>query len=240
MASFPTLSGWDVLAIVVLTGLFMGAIVAAVSLAGEWGGMAVPLVPVLYAGLALQALAIWGSVYLVATRRHGIGPRALGFRGLSWRALTRAVGIWLLCRPIIALVLELGSGLLEVEEGARQIDDLTILLETPARFVGALLLVGILMPWSEELLFRGVIYGWMRARFGVAAGAMLSAVVFSLPHLYPEVLFPVFVLGVAFALIYEWTGTLWASFAVHAAHNSLHLVWLYLSLHYGAPPPDLF
>lgn len=226
------------LAIVALAGLFMGAIVVAVSLAIEWGGAAVPVLPVLYAGLALQALAIWSSVYLVATRRYGIGPRALGFRGLSWRALFRAVGIWLVCLPIIALVLGLGSEVFEVEEGARQIDDLAILLETPARFAGALLFVGILMPWSEELLFRGVIYGWVRRRFGVGPGAMLSALVFSLPHLYLEVLIPVFVLGIAFALIYEWTGTLWATFAVHAAHNSLHLVWLYLSIHYGAPLLD--
>ena len=71
-----------------------------------------------------------------------------------------------------------------------------------------------------------------------AAGAVLSAFVFSLPHLYPEVLVPVFILGIGFALIYEWTGTLWASFAVHAAHNTLHLVWLYLSLHHGAPALD--
>ncbi len=222
----------------ILAGLFMGAIVAAVTLAGEWGGATIPVLAVLYAGLALQALAIWGSVYLVATRRYGMGPRALGFRGLSWRALLRAIVVWLLCLPIIALVLGLGAEVFEAEEGASQVDDLTILLESPLRFAGALLFVGILMPWSEELLFRGVIYGWMRERFGVGAGAVLSAFVFSLPHLYPEVLVPVFILGIGFALIYEWTGTLWASFAVHAAHNTLHLVWLYLSLHHGAPALD--
>jgi membrane protease YdiL (CAAX protease family) len=57
-------------------------------------------------------------------------------------------------------------------------------------------------------------------------GAVVSGAVFSLAHLQLTLFVPLFVLGFALAWVYQRTGSLWTSIAMHAIFNSLAvLAW---------------
>jgi len=82
-------------------------------------------------------------------------------------------------------------------------------------------------PVIEELTFRGLLYATLRTRLGVAPAALLSAVVFALPHGYAAAgSLSVLVSGVLWALAYERTRSLLPGLLAHSANNVLSPLWL--------------
>lgn len=75
-------------------------------------------------------------------------------------------------------------------------------------------------PLGEELFFRGVIYTYCR-RWGVAAAAAVSSLLFGLVHGLDVTLVSASLFGVILALLYERSGSVWPSVAAHAAGNVL-------------------
>lgn len=97
----------------------------------------------------------------------------------------------------------------------------------------AVALVLLLAPVAEELLFRGILFPGLRARFGLAAGIAGSALAFGLVHYLPgdpvEVVITVAAatgMGVGLAFQYERRGNLVAPLAAHVAFNALGLLIL--------------
>ena len=86
--------------------------------------------------------------------------------------------------------------------------------------------VVLLAPWAEELVFRGWIYSSLRQSFGIAAGVIVTAVLFALAHTDATGLYPVlvFIPGLVMTLIREKNGSAKASFLAHAAYNCM--AWL--------------
>jgi membrane protease YdiL (CAAX protease family) len=81
-------------------------------------------------------------------------------------------------------------------------------------------------PIVEELTFRGLLYGTLRTRLGVGSSALLSALVFTLPHGYAiSGSASVLVSGMLWALAYERTGSLWPGLLAHSANNLLSTLW---------------
>ncbi len=76
-------------------------------------------------------------------------------------------------------------------------------------------------PLAEELIFRGCLYRHLRSRLNVPISSVLIAVMFGFMHGY-GVLFvpPVIALGLCFALMREWRGSLIAAITAHLAHNA--------------------
>lgn len=75
-------------------------------------------------------------------------------------------------------------------------------------------------PLTEEMIFRGALFRQLRGRLSAALAAPLSALFFALMHPYPlPLLIPIFTLGLTFALIREWRGSLAASMTAHFIHN---------------------
>ena len=81
--------------------------------------------------------------------------------------------------------------------------------------------VSILGPIIEEVFFRGFLYSAVRKRFGVFLGVLLSGAFFSLLHANIAGFLPIMMLGVLMAFLYEKTGSLVASVAIHILHNSI-------------------
>lgn len=81
-------------------------------------------------------------------------------------------------------------------------------------------------PLFEEIFFRGFVHRGLRNSWGWWPAALTSAAVFSLAHFQITVFVPIFVLGVGLAWVYERTGSLWTSIAMHAVFNGLSvLAW---------------
>ncbi len=74
-------------------------------------------------------------------------------------------------------------------------------------------------PLTEELLFRGLVFGWLRYKTGVVPAIIGSSISFSLYHFDPNGFLQYFVMGVVFSSIYERTRNLWICAAVHGLWN---------------------
>ncbi|NWF36789.1 type II CAAX endopeptidase family protein [Mariprofundus sp. KV] len=88
--------------------------------------------------------------------------------------------------------------------------------------LAGLLLMVLLAPVVEELLFRGLIFRLLRRSFGMVLSVLLSAGCFALMHGQPEL--PQIFGGIVFALAYEWSRNLWVAVALHAAGNGAILL----------------
>jgi membrane protease YdiL (CAAX protease family) len=81
-------------------------------------------------------------------------------------------------------------------------------------------------PIAEEFVFRFFLYGVLKRYVGRSAGLILSALLFAAVHAHLPSFGPLFVLGVCFALAYEWSGSILVSMTMHSLFNSLSLIVL--------------
>lgn len=84
-----------------------------------------------------------------------------------------------------------------------------------------LVIFGILSPFTEEILFRGILYNRMKKYFPQTLAMALSALVFGCYHGNPVQMLYAFVMGLAMALMYEVYGMLEAPVLFHCTANLL-------------------
>jgi uncharacterized protein len=91
--------------------------------------------------------------------------------------------------------------------------------------IAAGVLIVIAAPISEEIFFRGFIFGGLRHRLSFPAAGLISAAIFGLFHytgagslgVVPQLAF----LGFALSWVYEETGSIYPTMAIHALNNAL-------------------
>lgn len=91
-----------------------------------------------------------------------------------------------------------------------------------------LFMIGILGPFCEEFVFRGVIFRGYKNSGAVFWSIFWSALLFGLMHLNFNQAAYAIALGVMFALLVEATGSLWSSVIAHMVFNSHEVCLMYL------------
>jgi membrane protease YdiL (CAAX protease family) len=184
---------------------------------------------------AVNFVLFAGGAFVLAVRPGKLTWAELGIAPPRWRWLwlRLAAGITLLLLPVrglIGLIVQqwFGGGL----EGMQsRLDLLTGSELSWTRFLVTLVGAGLLAPVAEELFFRGFFYTALRQRLGIAAAAAISSLVFAVGHIDAlGVVAASFIMGVALALAYEYTRSLWVAIAIHAVNNSLATILVYLLL----------
>ncbi|MSP91840.1 MAG: CPBP family intramembrane metalloprotease [Myxococcales bacterium] len=136
-----------------------------------------------------------------------------------WQASTAALRAWCVLLPVVALAL-LASALLFGGDGNAHPVARYLLDDADPVQLGALgLAVAAGAPLGEELLFRGFLYRVLRQHWGPGRALAATALGFAALHMAPQALIPYTLLGLAFGLVYEWTGSLWASIVLHGLWN---------------------
>ena len=170
---------------------------------------------------ALLAVTLVGIAFAVAAGRAGgvATPQALGLRRplRSWLGLAAAAYLGYI---VFALVY---SSLVhpQQEDVTRELGFGHGALGTIA--AGALIVIA--APISEEIFFRGFIFGGLRRRLSFPAAALFAAAIFGFFHytgpgsiaVVPQLA----LLGFALAWLYEETGSIYPPIAVHAVNNAL-------------------
>lgn len=82
---------------------------------------------------------------------------------------------------------------------------------------------------TEELYFRGLLYGRLDARFGVASAVVGSAGVFGLAHFEPNAFPALFALGLVLGVVRMRSSSVWPGMAIHGANNVIAVVGLLLA-----------
>lgn len=208
-------------------------------------------------------LAILGLMFKVPLAAHplslaGVNLLAFGIAvGAAWVLHRPPLGqIWSL-RPVapvalLALVIAtVGAGILysEIDNTVRRLlpvpewmggflEGFAQAAEHP--LAGAVLLV-IVAPITEELLFRGVILSGLLARFRAPVAIVMSAVLFMLVHLNPWQFAAAAGLGIMTGWLYARTRSILPGLVVHMVQNGMVCLvpWLPFEIE-GFTQSDLF
>ncbi len=84
--------------------------------------------------------------------------------------------------------------------------------------------LALVVPWFEEILFRGLLFAVLLKHLAPRHAILVSAALFALMHDAGHL--PVFVLGATMAALYHRSGRLLVPYALHVLHNSLVLTVL--------------
>jgi membrane protease YdiL (CAAX protease family) len=87
-----------------------------------------------------------------------------------------------------------------------------------------------LAPLAEEILFRGILYPWLKQAGFPRLALWGSAVFFAAVHMNLVTFIPLLVLALALTVLYERTGNLLAPITAHALFNGANFVILYTLL----------
>jgi membrane protease YdiL (CAAX protease family) len=161
----------------------------------------------LFAPMAIAARAGSASIRESLSR---LGVRRFRPSALKWMAAT--VGAYFLFSALYALLI--------VEPRQEDI----------AKGFGALpaqvLLIVIAAPVSEELCFRGMLYGGLRERLPRLPAALIAGSVFGALHAFTGIsaVPPLIAFGFIFCLLYEKTGSILPGMALHMLNNSVALL----------------
>ncbi len=181
-------------------------------------------------------------------------PIAMLIRGkLSWELLgfKQFKLWWLAILPVIFAVLYplvnlVVTGLQTLLYGG--LDSWQMELFLPEDFSWSLALVsvlvlGVLVPIGEEIMFRSILYRWLRDTWGVTVGVVVSALVFGslhisvgTEHVYGvefTVAIGVALIGAILALVYEYSGSVWTAILMHMAQNTLGVAVGFAALYFG-------
>lgn len=178
--------------------------------------------------LGFQSLASIAAIQLLVLKRRNLDFRNLGLRPFpaEWRRRTAAVT--LMSFALVILIQTLLLGLLGEIPDNPQVSALTFERPSPLTLLLSFIVVCAIVPLFEELLFRGLLFGWLRLYLGTAFAAGVSALAFAAVHGMLHAIPGIFALGVILALLYERSGSLWPAVICHGAYNALMLVWFYL------------
>lgn len=187
-------------------------------------------------GLAfLEAVALVGSVYWLGLRRKGKSWRDLGFTSIntSWMVYAVLIGVAVIpLAGLIALLVRLALGL---PAESPQLEFLAPGDVNLPAAVGMVLMGGILAPFAEEIFFRGLLYQWLRSRWGVGIGIAVSGLIFGIVHVEPSVAVAAAILGMILAWTVVKSGSIWPAVVIHAINNSVQIALLYLALSTNLP-----
>lgn len=197
-------------------------------------------------GLALMALLTLGGLGLRGFVRQSLLFQTIGLVGLEliyvlpalalvlWRKVRWAdLGL----KTFPATSLALGCGLMlggyviilihnlllmafKLQTQGLEILEMFNQLKSPVGLVLAAVLVA---PFSEELFFRGFLFGGLEARYGWKKAALFSSLLFAIFHLNLPSLVPTFILGGIFAVLYHQSKSIWPGIFLHFLTNAVSI-----------------
>ncbi|WP_029231840.1 CPBP family intramembrane glutamic endopeptidase [Butyrivibrio sp. VCB2006] len=125
--------------------------------------------------------------------------------------------------PMVAFVNSIS--MLFVENAVAAISDDVLKMPMWVMFLS----IGILGPFVEEVIFRGVILQSYQRTGRIIGSILLSSILFGMMHMnFNQFAYGV-AMGIMLALLVEATGTVLASFIAHAVFNSIEVVMMYVN-----------
>ena len=204
------------------------------------------------AGLLAAGGMPWGQVGLIHVAAQAallfllLRAVAVRWRGLTWPELgldafdnrSMLVGILM---GILAFIV---SGIVYSMMQATQEEPLQNPQQNFLRAVdpssGSTFLMMVLMTtvvaFVEELAFRGLIYGWLRQRFGIWLSVIASSLFFAAMHDVPMLVLPLTAVSIILALLYEYYRSIWPCVIAHGTFNGINLLFFYASSASEAAP----
>jgi uncharacterized protein len=172
---------------------------------------------VVVAGTVVVDLAVVVAAVLLAGTVTRPRPWQFGFRGAPLKfsaqmAVLGALAYFLFSVLYVAVV--------RPDNPQRVVEDLGADTNKFLLVVGALVVI-VVAPVCEEVFFRGILFAVLRQRMPLWPAAVIDGVLFGFVH-GSLVIVPILAaLGVVFCYVYERTGSIFPTIALHALNNTV-------------------
>lgn len=226
----PALRGGDVLRTIFLgIALFVAAFLLLRQLIPPDSG-AVARINYLTGSFAAWTFSWLAAIWFVFVRGRGMRWADLGYTiadrrwalmgvGAGFGALPLAFVVAALLRPVLGS--DAGQNLQQYFGGG----EFTVL-----HALTILLYGGFLVPLTEELLFRGLLFRWLRQRFDFWPAAFISAALFGIAHGSADKAVIAGMLGLPLAWLFEKSRSLAPAILLHQTYNSLGLMLTFAAI----------
>jgi membrane protease YdiL (CAAX protease family) len=208
--------------IVIAGFIFLSGAVALVAAAADLELSKPQLLGISLVGTFVMDCALIALAAIFTLGKYRLRWSALGFRPLpldrAWVPAAAVVGIFLIVGANALLVKLMG-----LEDLLPKVSPYEDIGDSRALMVMLGITVILAAPIAEETFFRGFMFGGLAKRLGFFWAALASGLLFSLPHGQPMMFVPITLIGVLFAWVYVYTGSLWTSIAAHLVWNLISL-----------------
>ncbi|CAF23442.1 MULTISPECIES: CPBP family intramembrane glutamic endopeptidase [Candidatus Protochlamydia] len=162
---------------------------------------------------------------------------------LVWyKQLSIGIQAWLISYPFVMVLSQLLAILMLVifkQPATEQIvvENFKRILSSPLLVSVTALEIIVLVPITEEFLFRGLLQNWLKSQFKHTSLAIgITSLIFALFHFSTkqgitniELLFSLFILSSFLGFIYEKQRSLWASIGLHGFFNMMSVIFILMS-----------
>ncbi|MCM1049168.1 MAG: CPBP family intramembrane metalloprotease [Clostridiales bacterium] len=174
-----------------------------------------------------QAMIFVPALCFVVASRGSTGAAGLndllGFHKIKISTFFMVILFTLLLSPLTSLINSISMLFVDNTVSAMS----SSVLQMP--FPIMLFFIGIFGPFSEEFVFRGIIFRGYKNSGSILQAIIWSAILFGFMHLNFNQAAYATVLGIMLALAVEATGSLWASIIMHIVFNSPSVITMYLA-----------
>lgn len=170
--------------------------------------------------------AIWGS------------PRETRSLGRNVKDFLTGSITWAIAYPWIIVIGQLLAMLLEMTYAGERPDQAAVkhlkdILDQPLLFGTTAFAVVSIIPFIEELLFRGFLQSWLKTTFGRSIAILLTSLIFASFHFSIsqgieniEFISSLFLLSCYLGFVKERQQSLWASIGLHMTFNFISILML--------------
>ena len=163
--------------------------------------------------MTLLALAFSAAAAAVLVSVLPLGREAMPALGLvptGWRPIVFGSLATLALSVAVSLVGPQPESLKEVVD----------VMRGPRMLTASIVVLGLLAPLAEELIFRGLLFGWLEGRWNAGVAWIVSSLAFAAALIDVAHIVLVLPLGLLFGWLRWRTGSLMPSLAAHAINNS--------------------
>ena len=193
------------------------------------------LIAVLIAGSQFFSLGIVGSLLVsqmvillpalisLLFGKEKIKAGDLGFRKIRISTAFLVVLYTLLCMPLVTVVNAIS--MLFVDNTVMTLSDEILSLPFPI----ALFMIALFGPFSEEFVFRGIIFSSYKKDGNTLGAILLSALTFGFMHMNLNQAGYAFVIGIGLAFVMIATRSIWSAVIMHFVVNAQSVCMMYIT-----------
>ena len=196
----------------------------------ELGPSLTPILPQLtnlkLASLYALTEVITTGLVAVFTRLYGLTLRQIGLTKPGGPVVGPVVGGYIIYFGLSFVLALIAASLFQIPDNESQelgfeniglLDGLTVFF-----------ILTIVVPFTEELLFRGFLFHVVRQRLSLTWTALIVSVLFGLVHGSVVVGIDVFALSLVLCYLREHTGSLWPGIILHGLKNTVAFVLIFI------------
>lgn len=179
--------------------------------------------PGIMLNFSIQWLILILPIAILTYKKYELKWQHFGFNKIGiWKAIKSAMGGYFLylCITLIITTVIIYWGL-KIPGYQIQKNILPLFGDDAFAITLAGLIIVLVAPVLEEILFRGFLLATLTNKIGVFLGSIISALIFSFLHFPWQSIIPIFILGLITNSLYLRTRSIWPTIIFHIINNAI-------------------